>query len=834
MVSTGTQSGTTTILIILPVGQSGSTGTGTSGGGGTTQVVPSTLNFQQQSGSLFWQTLKESQNLTITGPSGPAWSASIIYGAQGSGWLGFDAPALGSGTFGSGPATLTVDLSYGVANLAPSATPYTATITITTSAGTSSVAVNLLVTATQAPVLIGLPSLVTFSAVSGSSPAAQTVQVVGSDNTASPTSPTITVGTPTASWISVQPSGNTMSVSVNPSGQATGVYYGSVAVSAGAYANPLVYPIVMVVNGGGGGSSSGPLSLSSSSLTYTNVTGQISQTLSVTANASTNTNVTATESSCTGQNWLAISPSGAQTIGTQSTPIAVTVNPAGISNGTTCIGTISLITSSATQTVNVSMTVGAAGGSGNVTVSPLTMTFTYTQQQTAPPAQAATIVNTGTGTTGIPFTVSVSPVNSWLQVNATSGTTPYNNPGLSVSVVPGSLGIGNYSGTVTIAPNGGVSQIISVYLTVNANAVVTATPTTLALSYQAGGTSPTGTIQVSGGGAAAGFTAAVTSGATWLAVTPTSGTTPNTGTTNLAVSLVPAALATLTPASSPYTGTITVAGTSPATGTTNINVTLTVTAALPAISGVTNSASGAVGAVSPGELISIFANAANPIGPSVGVALNSTTCPSPCTAVPTNMGGVQVKFLPIGIYAPLIYVSSGQINAVVPYQVAGVSNISVEVLYLGQTSNAFPLTTAVTAPGIFTANGTGTGQAAIAQYDNKGNYQGTNSASTPAKVGWILSVYMTGEGVVTPAATTGAVTVATSTPPYLPQPLYVPNVTIGGQPVTLGGYGDASGLVSGVLQVNAVVPSGAGTGPVALTVSLGGNSAQTGVTVYLQ
>jgi uncharacterized protein (TIGR03437 family) len=93
---------------------------------------------------------------------------------------------------------------------------------------------------------------------------------------------------------------------------------------------------------------------------------------------------------------------------------------------------------------------------------------------------------------------------------------------------------------------------------------------------------------------------------------------------------------------------------------------------------------------------------------------------------------------------------------------------------------------------------------------------------------------MTGEGVVTPAAATGSVTVATSTPPYLPQPLYVPNVTIGGQPVSLGGYGDANGLVSGVLQVNAIVPSGAGTGAVPLTVSIGPNSAQQGVTVYLQ
>jgi uncharacterized protein (TIGR03437 family) len=40
--------------------------------------------------------------------------------------------------------------------------------------------------------------------------------------------------------------------------------------------------------------------------------------------------------------------------------------------------------------------------------------------------------------------------------------------------------------------------------------------------------------------------------------------------------------------------------------------------------------------------------------------------------------------------------------------------------------------------------------------------------------------------------------------------------------------------VSGVLQVNVIVPPGAGSGPVSLSVSLGGNSAQAGMTVALQ
>jgi len=151
-----------------------------------------------------------------------------------------------------------------------------------------------------------------------------------------------------------------------------------------------------------------------------------------------------------------------------------------------------------------------------------------------------------------------------------------------------------------------------------------------------------------------------------------------------------------------YNGSITVSGTSPATGSTIVNVAFVVTAPLPTITKVTNAASFATGAVSPGELISIFADpsGSNPIGPTPAVQLGSANCPSPCTSVPTNMGGVQVKFLPQGIFAPLLYVSATQINAVVPYEVqtAG-SSVSVEVVYLGQASNAFVLQTTTTAPG---------------------------------------------------------------------------------------------------------------------------------------
>jgi uncharacterized protein (TIGR03437 family) len=167
---------------------------------------------------------------------------------------------------------------------------------------------------------------------------------------------------------------------------------------------------------------------------------------------------------------------------------------------------------------------------------------------------------------------------------------------------------------------------------------------------------------------------------------------------------------------------------------------------------------------------------------------------------------------------------------VVPYEVAGIGSLSVEVKYLNQTSNAFPLTVVTTAPGVFTGSG-GTGQAAAIQYDAQGNYQSYNLPSSPAKAGWTIVLFMTGEGVVSPLPADGAVTSPTGTPD--PKPLVLATVRVGNQPATVY-YAEAPGDVSGVLQLNVVIPPGAGTGAVPITVTLGSNSSQAGVTVSLQ
>jgi uncharacterized protein (TIGR03437 family) len=127
-----------------------------------------------------------------------------------------------------------------------------------------------------------------------------------------------------------------------------------------------------------------------------------------------------------------------------------------------------------------------------------------------------------------------------------------------------------------------------------------------------------------------------------------------------------------------------------------------------------------------------------------------------------------------------------------------------------------------TAPGIFTASGTGSGQAAAV------NQNGTlNSASAPAPTGSIISLFMTGEGQTTPAGVNGK----PATAPY-PKPIFGPGVRIGGQPAVVTYYGGAPGEVAGLMQVNVQIPLSIQPGnAVPVLVQMGNASSQTSATI---
>ena len=226
------------------------------------------------------------------------------------------------------------------------------------------------------------------------------------------------------------------------------------------------------------------------------------------------------------------------------------------------------------------------------------------------------------------------------------------------------------------------------------------------------------------------------------------------------------------------------------------------------LAGVVNAASFVSGAVSPGEIVTIFGLL---IGPPALTRLELDSSGN----VATLLGGTRVLF--DGIAAPVVYTSAGQIAAIAPYALSGKTATSIQVELNGRRTPAATFAVSATAPGIFTVYGSGRGLGAILNQDNS-----PNSATNPAPRGSVVVLYVTGEGQTTPVGVDGKL--AGSSP--LPKPLGAVTVHIGG-PSGVGTQaevlyaGAAPGLVAGVMQINVVIPADAPSGSVPLYFSAG-------------
>ena len=174
-----------------------------------------------------------------------------------------------------------------------------------------------------------------------------------------------------------------------------------------------------------------------------------------------------------------------------------------------------------------------------------------------------------------------------------------------------------------------------------------------------------------------------------------------------------------------------------------------------------------------------------------------------------------------GTPSPLLLHTSGQVAAIVPYATAG-DTVNVQVVYQNVVSNPFPVPLGSSAPAFFTADSSGSGRAAALNQDFT-----PNSPQNPAHSGNVVIFYATGEGLTLPAGVDGQPAVVP-----LPAPVLSVKVTIGGQPAIVQYAGAAPGLVAGVLQVNAVIPSGIVPGnTVPVTMTVGGTATQTGISI---
>ncbi len=227
-----------------------------------------------------------------------------------------------------------------------------------------------------------------------------------------------------------------------------------------------------------------------------------------------------------------------------------------------------------------------------------------------------------------------------------------------------------------------------------------------------------------------------------------------------------------------------------------------------------NAASFIGGGVSPGEIISIFGTNIGPATPVPNTGFDANG------SLPINLGDVNVFFG--GVLAPLFYVSSGQINVQVPYEVATAGTTAISIQVAGAESDRIGVSVLPGTPGIFQIPGTA--QAIVVNQD--GNL---NSPQAPAPRGTVVTIYATGQGAVSPPVETGKGAALS--------PLSgASNVTamVGGMPARVLFGGMTPGFV-GLLQVNAEIPAGVTPGPaVQIQIGAAGGVSQAAATIAVQ
>ncbi len=232
------------------------------------------------------------------------------------------------------------------------------------------------------------------------------------------------------------------------------------------------------------------------------------------------------------------------------------------------------------------------------------------------------------------------------------------------------------------------------------------------------------------------------------------------------------------------------------------------------VTAITNSASLLQDPVAPGEVVAIF-------GAHIGPEKMSRSQVDDSGRTADLLADTQVLF--DGVPAPLLYASSNEIGAVVPFGVAGPTT-QLQVSYRGQRSAVSAIPVAPAAPALFALDGSGGGQGAIVNADGS-----VNSWDHPAKPGSIVALFGTGLGQTSPQSEDGKITGH-----LLPAVVLPVTVLIDGQPAEILYAGAAPGMVPGFFQINVRIPATVTPGDLEVALKVGDYASPTLITVNVQ
>ncbi len=207
--------------------------------------------------------------------------------------------------------------------------------------------------------------------------------------------------------------------------------------------------------------------------------------------------------------------------------------------------------------------------------------------------------------------------------------------------------------------------------------------------------------------------------------------------------------------------------------------------------------------VAPGTIVQIY-------GSNLAAKANQASA----IPLPNNLN--QTSVLIGGLVAPLYYVSPGQINAQVPFELPAGKTYQVIVNANGALSTPNPIQLTTDAPGIaqFPA-----GQVIATHSDGISLITETS----PAAPGEYIVIYVAGMGLTNQTVPSGTAS------PYPAVPLDTPTLTLNGTPVTNILFSGLTPTLVGLYQVNLQIPGNAPNGDLQLVLTQG--SGQSNVTI---
>jgi len=512
-------------------------------------------------------------------------------------------------------------------------------------------------------------------------------------------------------------------------------------------------------------------------------------------------NFSVSTSTFSGGPWLSATPAaGTVQFGQPGVVIQASANPAGLSAGT-YYGQIQITSPDAKnspQALTIVLVVATPGTNPGAGVSPTGLVFTGVVKGADPPPQSVNVNNPTAAP--ISFSASISPPNPFKVTPSSGVIAPGQTVQLSVQGTIGARTADVYSNVMTLTFTPGLARNIALILIVAPASTINGLEAQAPSGCKASKLLPVFTLLGDNFNVPAAWPTPVE-----VTIADDCGSSFTAGTTTLAFSNGDPPLTMTSLLNGKWTATW------PPVNPRSSNTVISVKS-IQQETGISGTAiitggvqpNAAVPVINHGGVVETGSYTAGPAGGGLVAIFGAQLSDGPAQAMSLPLGTqlLTTSALIAGQSIPLVFSSSGQVNALLPYSLPTDTRQQLVISRANNYSVPEFVTIGAARPAVFTVDSSGHGQGHIYKIGTDGS-QTLASPENPAKAGDFLVIYCAGLGAVSPPVDAGLATPFD----HLTNTANPVTVTIGLQTIKALFAGLTPGF-TGLYQVNVQVPPG--------------------------